>query len=285
MAQPRSMIAWMPIATALVVGAAFAGVMGWRVNLRALEHRVKEKQAALKKLTLSGGIPPNQEVMDFLGERDSSLEHRYQHWLKMVAALPQAEAASTDPQLYFQERFHEVQRTLERLAAARSMTAPEQLGFPKELPPSDTVPRLLAQLALIQELAGLIFEQGVGALASCKIEDPEPVVPERDDTPFLIRLPVRVRLSASLPQVLKTLGALERVTPLVDLRSVRIVGASVPESLDTELLVARYLVTTPLKEATDDEEPRSSPTQKKRTSASPRSDRSAGSTTSASGGE
>ena len=238
---PRRSITWGPVIGAMVAGAALAGIMGWRLNVQGLEHRIGEKRSALKKLTLSGGIPPNQEVMDYLTSREASLQARYQEWLRRVTTLPPAEAASADPQLYFQEQFHEVQRTLERLAAARTMNVPEQLGFPKELPPSDTVPRLLVQLSLIRELAELIFEQGITSLASFKIEDPEPVPEEGGEGAFLVRLPVRVRLTGSLPQLIKILGAIERVSPLIDLRAIQVVSGTAPESLDVDLLLARYL--------------------------------------------
>ena len=212
---------------AMVVGAAVAGGIFWRLNLTAIDGQITTKTSALKKLVLSGRIPPNEEVMEYLTSRQDSLERRYQRWLQRVASVQVAEASSADPQLYFQEQFHEVQRTLERLATARAMAVPEQLGFPKELPPSDTVSRLLIQLSLIKEAAALIFEQGVAGLSSFKIEDPQTVPEPEGEEPFLIRLPVRVRLSASLPQLMKVLGAIQRANPLIDVLAIRIAPATV----------------------------------------------------------
>jgi len=248
----------------MVVGASLAAVVGWRLALRAMDDRIKEKRSSLKKLMLSGRIPPNEEVMAYLTARQGAVEQRYQRWFELVASPPVAAGASADPQLYFQEQFHEVQRTLERLAAARTLPVPELLGFPKELPPSDTVPRLLVQLSLIQETSTLIFEQGVAGLASFKIEDPEVVSESAADAGFLVRLPVRVRLSASLPQLMKVLGAIHRVTPLMDVDAVRVVAVppapagpspgqaeaapapdrNGPDALEVELRLSRYLVTT-----------------------------------------
>jgi hypothetical protein len=149
--------------------------------------------------------------------------------------------AQADPQLYFQERFHEVQRALERLAAARDAAVPEQLGFPKELPPSDTVPRLLVQLALMQELAELAFEHQVSALTSLKVEDPQPVSGEDGEGPFVMRLPVRMRVTASLPQLMKILGAIEQKRPLIDVRGLRVASPPAGDALEVELVLARYL--------------------------------------------
>ena len=252
MAQQRP-LAWIPLVGALLVGVTLAGLAGWWVNLRSIEDQIQETRAALKKSRLSGGIPPNQEVLEYLTSRQSALQQREQHWLELIAAPPLAEAASADPQLYFQERVHELQRTLERLAAARTMPVPEQLGFPKELPPVDTVARLLVQLSLIQEAAELILEQGVNALASLKIDDPEAVPAEEGGEPFLTRLPVRVRLTSSLPDLMKVLGALERVHPLIDVRAIRVLGGGASGPLEVELLLARYLVlaASPESAATD----------------------------------
>ncbi len=241
MAQRRP-IAWLPVVGALLGGAALTGVVAWRLNLEAIEGQIKDKHAALKRLALSGKIPPNEEVMQYLTARQRALEHRYQDWVSMVAAPPLSEAASADPQLYFQEQFHEVQRTLERLAAARKMTVPEQLGFPKELPPKDTVPRLLIQLSLMREAASLIFDQGVAVLASLKIEDPEAVADAEREGTFLTRLPVRVRLGATLPQLMKVLSAIQRTAPLIDVRNLRLATSDVPNTLDVELVLARYQV-------------------------------------------
>ncbi len=226
MVTTRRPTAWVPLASALVVGVAFAGTIGWWWSLHAIDRQVKETRAGVKKLILSGGIPPNQEVMNYLTSRQTSIERAYQHWVKTVAAPPAAAAASADPQLYFQEQFHEVQRTLERLAGARGLAVPTLLGFPKELPPSDTVPRLLVQLSLIQETATVMLEQGASALTSFKIEDPDPVLEEGGSTVLLTRLPIRVRLSASLPQLMKIFAAMAREKPLIDLSSVRMVSAS-----------------------------------------------------------
>jgi len=248
MAQRRP-VPWAPVVGALLVGAALAGVIAWRLNLEMIEGQIKDKQAALKRLALSGKIPPNEEVMTYLTARQSALEHRYQEWVTMVAAPPLTEAASADPQLYFQEQFHEVQRTLERLAAARKMTVPEQLGFPKELPPKDTVPRLLIQLSLMQEAASLIFDQGVAALASLKIEDPEAVADAEHEGTFLTRLPVQVRFSATLPQLMKVFSAMQRTSPVIDVRGLQVAASDVPDTLDVRLVLARYHVTATALEA------------------------------------
>lgn len=273
-------MAWGPILAAMAVGAAVASIVGWRVNLHNLEEQIQDKRVALKKLTVSGGIPPTQEVMDYLASRRTALEQRYGHLVQAATAPPLADAARVDPQLYFQEQLHEVQRILERLAAARGIPAPEQLGFPKELPPSDTVPRLLVQLSLMRELAELILEQGIPSLSSLKVEDPETVSDEEDAGAFLIRLPVRVRFTGSLPHVLKVLGAIHRANPLIDARMLRILptslqsgslpaapstqpnppastgqgrgngvtraGTKTPDSnqLEVEFLLARYLIVT-----------------------------------------
>lgn len=250
LATGRRPIAWMPVIVGMVVTAIMVGTFGWWVSLKALEQQILETQAGFKKLTVSGGIPPNRHVMDYLTTRDAALAARYRHGVEAIAAPTPASAASADPQLYFQEQLHEMQRFLERLAAARAMAVPEQLGFPKELPPSDSVPRLLVQLALIREAADLIVEQGVTTLTSLKIEDPETLPEEGGTSPFLVRVPVRVRLMVSLPQLMKVLGAVQRAIPLIDLHGVRIAAPEPAESerLDAELVLARYLVLTPVRE-------------------------------------
>ncbi len=238
-AQP---IAWGPALAALVAGAALAGVFAWHMTLQGIDWQIAAKRSAIKKLVLSGNLPPNQEVADYLASRQTALEARYQLWLTSVATSPAADAATqADPQLYFQEQFHEMQRALDRLAAARGVSVPEQLGFPKELPPSDTVPRLLMQLSLMQELAELAFEHQVGALSSLKVEDPQPVSGEEGEGPFVMRLPVRVRLTATLPQLMKILGAIGQKRPLIDVRSLRVTGRPAGDALEIELVLARYL--------------------------------------------
>lgn len=235
-------IAWGPLLMALVAGAAFAGWLAWRMTLHGIEHRMTAKRSAIRKLALSGGIPPNQDVADYLAARQAAVEARYQYWLAAVAAPPLSESAQADPQLYFQERLHDLQRTFERLATARGASAPEQLGFPKELPPSDTVPRLLIQLDLIEEVAQIIYEHQVNALSSLRVEDPETVSADEDAAPFLMRLPVRVRFTGSLDQVMKILSAIERQRPLIDVRGLRVTSAADGGALDAELTAARYLI-------------------------------------------
>ncbi|MBI4342890.1 MAG: hypothetical protein HY599_05950 [Candidatus Omnitrophica bacterium] len=262
MAQTRQ-VAMGPMLGAVLAGAALTGIVVWRFNLDSLDRAVNVKRSAVKKLVLSGGIPPTQEVMDYLTARQQALEARYQRWLDAITVPPPAEAVPADPQLYFQQQVHEVQRTLERLAAARSVPAPAQLGLPKELPPSDTVPRLLAQLQLVQQAAELAFEQDVSALASLKVEDPDPIPAEEGSETFLLALPVRVRFTGTLNQTIKVLGAMERVRPLIDIRSLRLVSAADPSQLEAELLIARYAVMPAIPKPAS-EEPRGS--AKKKTS-------------------
>jgi len=238
----RRPIAWGPLLGALLVGAVGAGVIAWHLHIQTIDRQVAATRGGLKKLVLSRGIPPNQDVMDYLTARQQALERCLQTWVKLATAAPSAEAAMADPQLYFQEQLHDVQRTLERAAAARTMPVPQQLGFPKELPPSDTVPRLLVQLSLIKELAALIFEQGVAGLSSFKIEDPDTVPEDEGEVVFLTRLPVRVRLTSSLPQLLKILAAIEGADPLIELRAIRLVTGATPNTLDAELTLARSLM-------------------------------------------
>ena len=241
MAQPRS-IALAPLAAAAGVFAAVGGAVAWGVSLQGLEAQIADRRTAVKRLSVTGGIPPNKEVMEHLTARQASLEQRYRHGIALVAAPALAEAATADPQLYFQQQLHGVQRTLERLATARGLAVPEQLGFPKELPPSETVPRLLAQLSLIEELATMMLDRGVVGLSSFKVEDPEPVAAEESQLTLLTRLPVRVRLTSTLPQLLGILRALERLRPRVDLRALRVVPeAADVQRLEVEMVLARYL--------------------------------------------
>jgi len=312
MASQRS-LSVIPLLSALVAGGTVVGLVVWRLHMNTLDARIHTERAALKKLLFSGKIPPNEEVARYLIVRPIAIQDRYRYWLDRVAIPAVAEAASADPQLYFQEQFHEVERTLERLAAARSTAVPEQLGFPKDLPPSDTVPRLLVQLSLIQEAATLIFEQGITALSSLKVEDPQPVAPAEGRASFLVRLPVRVRMRATLPQLMKVLAAIQRISPLVDVQTLRVstatssegpeaqptaqpatapisptrpAQASAPtdssqrDTLDVELVLARYLVTAqpePFPEGAADDKPgrgvapRATPGREPRSRSTPRS--------------
>ena len=228
--------------SALLAGAALTGLVVWRVNIESLDRALSVKRSAVKKLALSGGIPPTQEVMDYLTDRQQALQQQYEQWLNAIAAPAAAEAAQADPQLFFQEQVHDLQRSMEQLAAARHVPPPTPLGLPKELPPTDTVPRFLAQLQLAQQAAELIFAQDVSALTSFKVEDPEPIPAEEGSDTFLLALPVRLRFTATLDQTMKVLGALERVRPLIDVRGLRLAAASEDAQLDAELLVARYTV-------------------------------------------
>jgi hypothetical protein len=111
----------------------------------------------------------------------------------------------------------------------------------------------------------------VAALSSFKIEDPQTVPQPEGEEPFLIRLPVRVRLSASLPQLMKVLGVIQRADPLIDVLAIRIAPVSLPaagpeappvaaepkaapEHLEVELLLSRYLVTAQTQEPLGEEE-------------------------------
>ena len=215
--------------TVLVVSvaatAAAALAAGWWVNVRSLETRIEESRSSLKKLSVGKRIPPSRDVLAYVTTRQAATEERYRQWVGAVAVAPVEAAAGEDLQVFFQERVHEVQRTLERLAAARRLRVPEQLGLPKELPPAETVPRLLTQLALIEEAAGLIFEHGAGGQSSFKVEDPDTVPTDDRLRTLLVRAPVRVRFTATLPQLMHVLDALERVRPLIDLRSIRLIPA------------------------------------------------------------
>jgi len=245
-----------PLVAATCSGAVVAGIIAWHLNLQSIEGQIKTTRSALKKLSLAGGIPPNQEVMDYLTARQTALEQRYQSLVDRVSVPPLSGAASADPQLYFQEQLHDVQRLLERLAAARSMPVPEQLGFPKALPPSDTVPHLLVQLSLIKDVATRILEEHVRALSSFKIEDLETVKEDEGEGPLLTRLPVRVRLTSTLAQLVRLLLSLNEAVPIIETRVVRIENGSEPEQLDVELILARHLAvaaahaTSPPEEAT-----------------------------------
>ena len=245
-------IAWTPLIAAMVSGAVLAGMIAWRFHLRSVEEGIDAARDQLKRAMLSGRtVAPDINVTSYLLSRAALLKQRYDKLLDIVTVPPLDGAATTDPQLYFREQLHEVQRTLKRLAAARSLPVPEQLGFPKELPPSDAVPRLLVQLALISDLAELIFEQGVGELTSFKIEDPQTVANAEGAETFLMRLPVRVRLTVSLPQMLKILGAIQGVSPVVDVSALRIASSAEADGLNIDLLLARYLMTAQGKEPAD----------------------------------
>ena len=245
----RRMFSWYSIALTSALTVLVGGQLFWRFHLQTLDGLIRDKKRAMKKLSISGGIIPNQEVADYLRQRQTSIDARYQQWLKHVVVSPDSQAAVTDPQLYFREYFHEVERTLEKTAAARGVAVPERLGFPKELPPSDTVPRLLVQLSMIQEMGSMLIGGDLAQVASFKVEDPEPM-PLNDTDVSLMRLPLRIRLSATLPQLMQVMSSFEQAKPLVDLRLLRVAAEpTLPEEqadkeqlLQVELIVSRYLL-------------------------------------------
>jgi hypothetical protein len=222
------------------------GVCGWWLRAQALDQAIAGRQSALKSLHLGGGLPPNREVMDYLTTRTVALGKQYQAALELVAPMAVGMEEQADPQLFFQQRFHEVQRTLERLATARGMPVPVQLGFPKELPPPEMVPRLLLQLGLIEDAATHIMAQGISQLTSVKVEDPQAVAPVGEEhEAFLTRLPVRVRLSCSVQVLAKILALGDRARPHIDLQGLHVSTPIESKELEVEVVLARYFVTAP----------------------------------------
>ena len=144
------------------------------------------------------------------------------------------------------------------------------MGLPKELPPTDTVPRFLSQLQLAQQAVELVFAQDVSAVTSFKVEDPEPIPAEEGSGTFLLALPVRVRFTGTLDQTMKVLGALDRVRPLIDVRSLKLAPAAETAQLDAELLLARYTVMAVTAKPVDSETQSSAAKKPKRRTGKPR---------------
>ncbi len=236
------------LAALALVGAATAAGLLWRLTVRGVEQEIAQHQRGLSSLHLSGRVPPNREVMAYLTRRMDALSAQYQQAVSLVApSLPQR-PGDDDPQLAFQERVHEVQRTLERLTTARGMSIPLQLGLPKELPPAETVPRFLLQLTLIEELAEVIMTvDGVSQLVSFKAEDPR-AVSAGEEAAFVTALPVHVHLSCALGALTTLLHLLDQAQPVMALQRMQVAssgalsGTGGPSSLDVELVVARYVV-------------------------------------------
>jgi len=228
----------------MLLGAVLAGAVAWRLHVRSVEQQIAAKRRALKQLVVSGGIAPTEAVMAYLEERGSALEQHHARWMALVSASVSNEALTTDPQLYFQEQVHDLQRTLERLSTARGLATPELLGVPKELPPRDTVPRLLVQLSLIKDVTEMILAQDVTSFSSCKVEDPEPMMETDAHQPSLLRLPVRMRLTATMPVLLRLLGAVQHARPIMSVQAVRMSVGDSPDVLDVELVIARFLALT-----------------------------------------
>lgn len=236
---------WRPIALAIFVIAMVGGGVVWQMECQRLEREMEEKATALKKLLLVHRIPPNRDVIRYLATRQAFMEQQQRQWLELaVAERPLGSFTGHDPQLYFQEQVHDMQGLLERLATARRTLPPEILGLPKELPPLDVVPRLLVQLSLVQNMAALIFDEGLTQLKSLKIEDPEIALGQvsTEENAVLVQLPIRMRFSGSLPQLMKVLGALQQVKPLVDLRALRLGPSQTPDFLDVDMLVSQYFI-------------------------------------------
>ena len=126
--------AWM--AALLVLSVSGLVGIGWWLSLQGMQRQITARTQQLGSLRLTGRVPPNRDVMDYLTRRTEALQQQYRQARARVAPpIPELMHAE-DPQVMFQERVHGVQRTLERLATAHGMTLPQQLGFPKELPPA-----------------------------------------------------------------------------------------------------------------------------------------------------
>jgi len=272
---PRGQPTWPVLGTWLLVAAAGGISLWWRLAVGTLERKIERKQSDLKRLHLGGRLPPNREVLDYLKDRTSAVEAQYHTALAYVAPMPAVVEGQSDLQLHFQQRVHEVQRTLERLATARGMTVPSQLGIPKELPPTDAVPRFLTQLSLIEETAEFLLRiPEISQVVSFKIEDPQALGAAGDaEDSFLTKLPVRVHLSCSLEALTKILGRLDRTKPLIDLQSLSVAIPGTTQSpasslaqdskaLEMEFVLVRYFVTAPSLDQPEEESPKASPGEK-----------------------
>lgn len=233
------------VAGGLLALGVFATVV-WSVRMQSLAREIERRRTSLKSLHVGGELPPNQEVVAYLQSRTAALETQYESAV-VVMAPPQGQGQG-DPQLFFQQRLHEIQRTLDRLATARGIAAPALLGFPKELPPPDAVPRFLTQVGVIEDTAKLILSvQGMSHIESFKVEDPQAVVATgQAEEEFLTSLPVAVRLTGSLDALTKTLALLDRARPFLDLQALRVASPEGSKELKIELSVTRYLVTASL---------------------------------------
>lgn len=244
---PARRVNWSQVVAGMGVVAVLSGLGAWNLQMQTMDRQITQTRERLKKLHLGEHLPPSPEVVAYLKERSEALKAQYASALAGLATAPEAPAGQGDPQLLFQERSHDVQRTLERLATARSLTAPMQLGFPKDLPPPEAVPRFLVQVGLIEQADELLMGvPGIGPIESFKVDDPEPLPVGEESDVFLSILPVRVRLTCSLEVLTKILGAIDRAKPLMDLQGVRISKAKEDaDGLSVELSLARYFVTAP----------------------------------------
>jgi hypothetical protein len=265
------------LATVTLLLACGGGAAAWAMRMGSLAEQIQAKRKALKTMHLAGRVPPNQQVMDYLASRGSALEGRYREALALMTVSPAGLEGRSDPQLYFQQRVHEVQNALARLASARDLAAPLVLGLPKDLPPPDVAPRFLIQLAMVQEVAEVIIPiPQISELASFKVEDPQPVAAAEERDAFLTRLPIRVRGRATLKGVATLLAMLDRIKPVVDVVSLRLSapkaaaepaaaaagGAAEPAAeaapvdvLEFDCVAVRYLVTTPQLPSSDEPAP------------------------------
>ena len=234
----------------LAVGALVTFVF-WHAAIQEMDRQIARKRSALKGLYVIGRLPPNQEVTEYLAGRTATLEAQYRDAVSLAGAPPAGLADVADPQLFFQQRVHEVQRLLERLAAGRETPVPAQLGFPKELPPADAVPRFLTQLALIESLGDRTMSlPGVSQVTSFKLEDPQPLPAlEEGDESFITLLPIRIKLTCTLDALAKLLGLLDQERPLMQMHGLR-VGAPEPNAaLEVEFVLARASVDAALPES------------------------------------
>jgi hypothetical protein len=231
----------------LLGGAVLLAGVFWQWTLRGIAQEIAQYQTSLKTLQLSGRVPPNREVMAYLTQRGEQLHASYRQAMAVVAPAAGRLAVGADPQLAFQERVHEVQRTLERLTTARGMSIPLELGLPKELPPPDSVPRFLMQLALMEGLAELAMTvDGVSQLTSFQVEDPRPIAADaREGAPIVMELPVQMHVTCSLSALMQLLRQIERAQPVMALQRIQVLSSSSAATpaagpLDVELIVARY---------------------------------------------
>ena len=230
-----------------ILALVVCGFVLWSLQVQAIDRQIERKRGNLKGLHLGKKLPPNREVVAYFKSRGEAIQTQYDSTLALVAPSVSIDR-HVDPQLFFRKRLHEVQRTLERVATARGVAPPVQLGFPKELPPADAVPRFLMQIGLIEEVASLIMAvPGVSELRSFKVGDPEPLGAVEDpQEAFLTRLPVRVQMVCSLEALTRTLGLLSRARPLIDVQNLRVVSLEDSTQLEVECVLARYLLTRPL---------------------------------------
>jgi len=213
-----------------------------------LDDELERKSGDIKKYIARTGALPSKESFKKLETQTFELEEKFTELMDFIDPEKTRIAESTtEAGLYFIDKLHSSMKKFSDVAASKSISLPENLGFGDGLPKERTVDTLLRQLETVELVMGILLENDTIEFTAIKPLKSIDYIESLSKEVLYSEIPLQISVKIDTEALISLLLELKNASPVVSVKEMHIKSGDLDNGkIEASLVMSTFNIARPV---------------------------------------